>query len=147
MSGIGFWELIILFLIGLIVLGPERLPRVASQLGSWLGQARRMTRVMKRQLEDELNLEKDLHIRPPRLSSSPARPAPPAADSPRKEFDDTYSAAHDAGSVGTGVADQAVANSSKNGDESRVRAAGNASVQDTPPDDSSDEPGKSKQSP
>jgi Sec-independent protein translocase protein TatA len=34
MSGIGFWELIILFLIGLIVLGPERLPRVAGQLGS-----------------------------------------------------------------------------------------------------------------
>ena len=30
-----------LFLIGLIVLGPERLPRVANQLGSWLGQARR----------------------------------------------------------------------------------------------------------
>ena len=51
MSGIGFWELIILFLIGLIVLGPERLPRVAQQLGSWLGQARRMTRMMRRQLD------------------------------------------------------------------------------------------------
>ena len=54
MSGIGFSELVILFLIGLIVLGPERLPRVANQLGTWLGQARRMTRVMTRQLEDEL---------------------------------------------------------------------------------------------
>jgi len=57
MSGIGFSELIILFLIGLIVLGPERLPRVANQLGTWLGQARRMTRVMKRQLEEEIDLE------------------------------------------------------------------------------------------
>lgn len=65
MSGVGFSELIILALIGLIVLGPERLPRVASQIGSWLGQARRMTRVMRRQLEDELNFEKDLTIRPP----------------------------------------------------------------------------------
>ena len=54
MFGIGGQELILLMLIGLIVLGPERLPRVANQLGSWLGQARRMTRVMKRQLEDEL---------------------------------------------------------------------------------------------
>lgn len=64
MSGVGFSELIILALIGLIVLGPERLPRVAKQLGDWIGQARRMTRVMRRQLEDELNLDKDLNINP-----------------------------------------------------------------------------------
>lgn len=64
MSGIGFSELIILFVIGLIVLGPERLPRVASQIGSWLGQARRMTRVMKRQLDEELNFEKEFSIAP-----------------------------------------------------------------------------------
>ena len=62
MSGIGFSELIILFVIGLIVLGPERLPRVANQLGGWIGQARRMTRIMKRQLEDELDFKKDLSI-------------------------------------------------------------------------------------
>ena len=93
MSGIGFWELIILFLIGLIVLGPERLPRVANQLGSWLGQARRMTRVMKRQLEDELDLDKNLGINPP----------PPTK--PRNDEDDAYSPAHDADSAGTGVSD------------------------------------------
>ena len=57
MSGIGFSELLILFVIGLIVLGPERLPRVANQLGTWLGQARRMTRVMRRQLEEELDFD------------------------------------------------------------------------------------------
>ncbi len=93
MSGIGFWELIILFLIGLIVLGPERLPRVANQIGSWLGQARRMTRVMKRQLEEELDLNKALHIKPP----------PPTA--PKNDEDDTYSPAHDADAAGTGVDD------------------------------------------
>ena len=54
MSGVGFFELVILFMIGLVVLGPQRLPKVANQIGSWIGQARRMTRVMKRQLEDEL---------------------------------------------------------------------------------------------
>ncbi len=93
MSGIGFWELIILFLIGLIVLGPERLPRVANQLGSWLGQARRMTRVMKRQLEEELDLNKTLNINPP------------SRNKPRNDNNDTYSPAHDADSVGTGVVD------------------------------------------
>ena len=96
MSGVGFWELILLFLIGLIVLGPERLPRVANQLGTWLGQARRMSRVLKRQLEDELNFEKDLNFRPrPSPKILPSTPAP--------ELDDTYSPAHAADSPGTGV--------------------------------------------
>lgn len=83
MSGIGFSELIILFVIGLIVLGPERLPRVANQLGDWIGQARRMTRMMKQQLEDELDLEKELRIQPPALQApcdDTARPATGAAD-------------------------------------------------------------------
>ncbi len=93
MSGIGFWELIILFLIGLIVLGPERLPRVANQLGNWLGQARRMTRVMKRQLEEELDLNSQFKIRPP----------PPVT--PANEEDDAFSPAHDKNDAGTGVDD------------------------------------------
>ena len=59
MSGVGFFELVILFMIGLVVLGPKRLPKVANQLGTWVGQARRMTRVMKRQLEEELDLSED----------------------------------------------------------------------------------------
>ena len=83
MSGIGFSELLILFLIGLIVLGPEKLPRVANQLGSWLGQARRMTRVMRRQLEEELDLGNDpLSIKTPVAQSAP-------------HDDDTHSPKHD----------------------------------------------------
>lgn len=100
MSGIGFSELVILFLIGLIVLGPERLPRVASQLGNWLGQARRMTRMMKRQLEDELDLEKELRLKP---VTPAAKPPPPTEE--KKKKDDTGSQAHDADASGTGVDD------------------------------------------
>lgn len=81
MSSVGFSELLILFVIGLIVLGPERLPRVASQIGNWIGQARRMTRSMKRQLEDEINFDPDFKIQPPALGI------------PRD--DDTYSPLHD----------------------------------------------------
>lgn len=97
MSGVGFWELMLVFLIGLIVLGPERLPRVAHQLGTWLGQARRMTRMMKRQLEDELNLEKDFGTRRPAPLPRPTRTHDGA------EKDDRYSPAHAAGVPGTGV--------------------------------------------
>lgn len=59
MSGVSFQELFLLIAIGLVVLGPKRLPQVANQIGSWVGQARRMTRMMKRQLEDEINLDLD----------------------------------------------------------------------------------------
>ena len=103
MSGIGFSELIILFLIGLIVLGPERLPRVANQLGGWLGQARRMTRVMKRQLEEELNLEKELSINPHPTVHKPDYVTP--ANKTSEDFSDTYSPAHEEDEIGTGVGD------------------------------------------
>ena len=83
MSGIGGSEFLLLCLIGLLVLGPERLPRVASQIGQWLGQARRMTRVMRRQLEEELDVEKNIGINPNELLT------------PRD--DDTFSPAHDKG--------------------------------------------------
>lgn len=97
MSGIGFSELLILFLIGLIVLGPERLPRVANQLGSWLGQARRMTRVMKRQLEDELSLEEK------KSAPSTGTIHQPAYVKPANEEDDTWSPAHGPDEPGVGV--------------------------------------------
>lgn len=85
MSGIGGSEFLLLCLIGLLVLGPERLPRVAAQLGSWLGQARRMTRTMKRQLEEELNVEKNLGVRPGDFNADKLL-------TPRD--DDTYSPLH-----------------------------------------------------
>jgi sec-independent protein translocase protein TatB len=104
MSGVGFWEFIILALIGLIVLGPERLPRVANQLGGWLGQARRMTRVMRRQLEDELNFEKDLGLKTPPKSKADVSKPQYVHEDPVERPDD-YSPDHDANSVGSGVGD------------------------------------------
>ena len=107
MFGIGGQELILLMLIGLIVLGPERLPRIANQMGSWLGQARRMTRIMKRQLEEELDLNKPPTIQPTPASREPsfkppgAEAAAAAESAPRD--DDTYSPAHADGETGTGV--------------------------------------------
>ncbi len=67
MSGPSFAEFLILCMIGLVVLGPKRLPQVASQIGSWIGQARRMTRQLRRQLEEEVDLEKNLGIDPRNL--------------------------------------------------------------------------------
>jgi sec-independent protein translocase protein TatB len=70
MFDIGFWELAILFGLGLVVLGPEKLPKVASQIGNWAGQARRMARNLSAQMQAEINLEDA--INPP--SNTPKEP-------------------------------------------------------------------------
>lgn len=57
MFDIGFVELLVLAGLGLIVLGPKRLPEVAAQLGRWVGQARRMSRTLMYQLRQEVNLD------------------------------------------------------------------------------------------
>jgi sec-independent protein translocase protein TatB len=103
MSSVGFSELLLLFLIGLIVLGPEKLPRVARQLGTWIGQARRMTRVMKRQLEEELNLEEQ------QSAKKPASATKPVYVTPANDIDDRFSPRHGPQDKGTGVADTAPA--------------------------------------
>jgi len=56
MFDVGFWELVILFGLGLVILGPERLPKVAMQVGNWAGQARRMARTLTTQMKEELDL-------------------------------------------------------------------------------------------
>ncbi len=56
MSGIGFSELVLLFVIGLMILGPERLPKVASEIGRWVGRARRTANQLRHQLEREIAL-------------------------------------------------------------------------------------------
>jgi len=86
MSGIGGSEFLLLCVIGLLILGPERLPRVARQLGSWIGKARQMTRALQRQLEEEIDVEKNLGINPKDFH-------PDALLTPRD--DDTYSPLHD----------------------------------------------------
>ena len=39
-----FWELSLIFLIALVVFGPERLPGLARSIGLWVGKARAVMR-------------------------------------------------------------------------------------------------------
>ena len=39
------------------MLGPEKLPRVVSEIGRWVGRARAMARQFREQLEEEVQLE------------------------------------------------------------------------------------------
>jgi sec-independent protein translocase protein TatB len=53
MFDFGFSELVLCFLVALVVLGPERLPPIARNLGRWTGQARSYLRHLSSELERE----------------------------------------------------------------------------------------------
>jgi len=53
MFEVGFTEIVLILGIALLVLGPERLPKLAADLGRWAGKARAMARQLKTQLEQE----------------------------------------------------------------------------------------------
>ncbi|MDE0455062.1 MAG: Sec-independent protein translocase protein TatB [Gammaproteobacteria bacterium] len=76
MFDIGFTELVLLAGLGLIVLGPQRLPKVAAQLGRWVGQARRMSRTLMYQLRQEVDLDdpRPFSARRPAEASAGAKP-------------------------------------------------------------------------
>ena len=74
MFDIGFSEILLIFGLTLVVLGPDKLPQVARTIGRWAGRARAMARQFRDQLEAETdNLKVDVNFTPP-----PAPPPPPA---------------------------------------------------------------------
>src|ERR1700687_4826574 len=86
MLDFGFSEILLTSAIALVVLGPERLPKVARQVGNWMGRARVMARQLSEQLEREVSAEELLkeqsHLTPPsanRIAPPPAPYAPPTA--------------------------------------------------------------------
>jgi sec-independent protein translocase protein TatB len=80
MLDFGFSEILLTSAIALVVLGPERLPKVARQVGNWMGRARVMARQLTEQLEREVSA--DELIKQQLKTSVPAPAAPTALASP-----------------------------------------------------------------
>jgi sec-independent protein translocase protein TatB len=57
MFDIGFWELSIIMVVALLVIGPERLPGLARKAGLYLGKARRFVSSVKNDINQELKAE------------------------------------------------------------------------------------------
>lgn len=81
MFEIGFWELVLIGVVALVVLGPERLPGAARTLGLWAGRARAYVKNFSNELEREVQVQelrqqaRDFR----RELEAEAKPAKPAA--------------------------------------------------------------------
>ena len=61
---LGMPEMIFIFLLALVVVGPKRLPELARQLGKWTAEFKRASNEFKNQLETEMmNIELDERAR------------------------------------------------------------------------------------
>ncbi len=127
MFEIGFSEILLIVVIALVVVGPQKLPRIAAQVGRWVGRARNMARQFREQLESEVDLDRAAswaeNKKPAAAAAAPAaaaaatgaaatdaasdtasvppEPAPvyPYTDHQPDTTDDTYSHAHASGGV------------------------------------------------
>jgi sec-independent protein translocase protein TatB len=107
MFEVGFTELLLIFALALLVLGPQKLPKLAQQVGRWVGRARAMARQFRDQLEEEANnLETKMNVDPdidtsmetkreqasttsavtPAATPHPTPPAAPAYQDVEEEF-------------------------------------------------------------
>lgn len=57
MLDIGFLELLLVGVVGLLVLGPERLPRAARTAGLWIGRIKRSVSGIQREITAQLEAE------------------------------------------------------------------------------------------
>lgn len=80
MFEVGFTEIILIFGLALLVLGPEKLPGLAQKVGRWTGRARAMARQLRTQLEHEVTMEELAKSRP--MQAPPREPTPQAESTP-----------------------------------------------------------------
>lgn len=57
MFDIGFWELSLIVIVALVVVGPERLPKLIRVTGLWLGRANASLQSIRSEISNELRAE------------------------------------------------------------------------------------------
>lgn len=100
MFDVGFWELMLIAVVALVVVGPDKLPRLARVTGLWLGRANAQLQAIKNEISAELRAEElKQALRKPDdlpdmnekidLDTPPDKPDKPAADNhPQEPSDD-----------------------------------------------------------
>ena len=57
MFDIGFWEILLIAVVALIVVGPERLPRLVRVTGLWIGRAQASLQSIRNEISSELRAQ------------------------------------------------------------------------------------------
>ncbi len=57
MFDVGFWELALIFVVALVVVGPERMPGMIRTTGQWLGRMQRVARELRAEFEREAHTQ------------------------------------------------------------------------------------------
>ena len=81
MFDVGFSEILLIMVIALVVLGPDKLPKLAADIGRWVGRARALARQLSRQLEQEVRLDEISRAQRAHSSATPT-PAEPVPTEP-----------------------------------------------------------------
>jgi sec-independent protein translocase protein TatB len=71
MFDVGFQELVMIALVALLVVGPERLPRLVRTAGLWLGRGRRILGSVKAEIDRELKADELKEILRKQAASNP----------------------------------------------------------------------------
>ena len=56
MFDVGFWEITLILILALVIIGPERLPAAARKAGFYVGKARRYIEGVRSEVESELDI-------------------------------------------------------------------------------------------
>ena len=89
MGGVGFTEMLLLAIVALIVLGPEKLPGIARKAGQLTRQARRAWQGLQSELQAELDADHNRRIMEATASKNEsADEADPDAPDPEASRDD-----------------------------------------------------------
>jgi len=56
MFDVGFWEVLLILVLALVIIGPERLPGAARKAGFFVGKARRYIEGVRSEVESELDV-------------------------------------------------------------------------------------------
>jgi sec-independent protein translocase protein TatB len=82
MFGLSFGEVVIIAILALLLLGPDKLPEAAKTLGKGLREIRRATDELKDQVEAEIYADPKKPVRPALVPPVPAQPPVPGPAGP-----------------------------------------------------------------